>query len=160
MPVAQRAPSRRHAVDPAAAEVLRRATVDGNVLRLPDEQLDRPLYISVNRVIERLGGKWNRANAAHIFAADVDIEAVLASALDDGAVTVTLDGFFETPTGLARELITIAGVESGHVVLEPSAGLGAIADLLSERVPAERLYLIEQHAGRHQVLAGKGYRPP
>lgn len=42
---------------PQVLDVLKRSTIAGNVLTLPD-QLSRPLYEQVAKVITNCGGKW------------------------------------------------------------------------------------------------------
>lgn len=112
-------------IKPEVLDVLGRSTVTENQLRLP-EQLDRKLYVEVNKVLEALGGTWNRKARAHLFlddAADVVDAAVLT-----GEFARPQDfGFFETPDPLAAQLVKQAGIERQHHVLEPSAGRGAIA---------------------------------
>ena len=46
-----------------------------------------------------------------------------------------ISGFFPTPEVFANELVDIADIEDGHNVLEPSAGIGSIAELIRERFP-------------------------
>lgn len=158
--IAGATPTRRHRIDPAAAEVLRRAQIEDNLLRLPDEQLDRKLYEAVNRVLASLGGKWNRRQRAHVFPPEVQIADELAAILDAGILERALHGFFETPRALAEELVALADVREGHLVLEPSAGHGAISDLLAGIVAPEHLYQVELLAANHAVLVRKGYPAP
>jgi hypothetical protein len=153
-------PTRRDRVDPAAAEVLRRARVEGNLVQLPDEQLERKLYEAVNKVLASLGGKWNRRQKAHVFAPDVEIAAELSAVLDTGILKRTLHGFFETPRALGERLVALADVRPEHLVLEPSAGRGALSDLLAAIVPGDRLYQVELLASNHRVLIEKGYLAP
>ena len=40
--------------------VLGECRADGNLLYLPSVQLDRKTYTEVNKVLENMGGKWNR----------------------------------------------------------------------------------------------------
>lgn len=112
-------------IKPEVLDVLGRATVTENRLVLPG-QLDRKLYVEVNKVLEALGGTWNRKARAHVFlddAADVVDAAVLT-----GEFARPQDfGFFETPDALAVQLVKQAAIERQHHVLEPSAGRGAIA---------------------------------
>ncbi len=39
-------------------EILQKCTVDGNIVRLPEGQLDRKLYQEVAKALELIGGKW------------------------------------------------------------------------------------------------------
>ena len=49
--------------------VLSTLEIDENDVMIT-KQLDRKLYLAVNKVLERIGGKWNRKAKAHVFDAD------------------------------------------------------------------------------------------
>ena len=49
------------------ANVLANSTVKDNLLFLPAGQLDRKLYLAVNKVLDAIEGKWNRKQKAHVF---------------------------------------------------------------------------------------------
>src|SRR5229473_2406615 len=114
-------------------DVLKQSRCEGNQLHLP-RQLPRDLYVKTAKIIELLGGKWNRSLAAHIFEGDcaerVD-EAVIAGEVTDFK---KLYQFYETPPELTHRMVAIAEVREGHRVLEPSAGRGAILRALPPRV--------------------------
>ena len=57
--------------------VLGECRADGNLLYLPSVQLDRKTYTEVNKVLENMGGKWNRKTKAHVFAEDDDVAEML-----------------------------------------------------------------------------------
>ena len=106
--------------------VLDRAVIEGSAVKLPD-QLDRPDYLAVDKVLRAAGGQWDRAAKAHLFEGDADaaIEAILLT----GQVTDTrqeFGAFFSPPSVVAR-IVALAGLKPAMLVLEPSAGLGAIA---------------------------------
>ena len=128
------------------ANVLANSRVEENRLFLPPEQLDRKLYVSVNKVLEAIGGKWNRREKAHLF--DECPEETIEEILQTGEYTNAKNeyNFFETPEPLARRLIELAGVNGG-TVLEPSAGRGAIAKFMQcdciELEDSNRKYLLE-----------------
>ena len=48
-------------------DILGECKVEENILYLPDRQLERADYMAVNKVLEELGGKWNRKSKGHIF---------------------------------------------------------------------------------------------
>lgn len=101
--------------------------IDGTNLTLP-AMLPRPEYVAVNKVLEALGGKWNRKAKAHVFAEDP------TDLIDNVILTGTYDkpnqhDFFATPPTLAESVIELAQIERGMFVLEPSAGEGALAEL-------------------------------
>lgn len=127
--------------------VLAASTVNGNALDLPAGQLDRKLYEQVAKTIKAAGGAWNRKAKTHLFpfdAADV-VDAMLLT----GEVTRPQDfGYFPTPPPVVERLLSLADLEPGMRVLEPSAGRGAIAGPLAGRGHAvDCVELLEENAG-------------
>ncbi|MGH7969837.1 MAG: methyltransferase, partial [Limisphaerales bacterium] len=114
-------------------DVLKRSRCEGNQLHLP-RQLPRQLYVQTAKILELLGGKWNRSLAAHLFEGDcserVD-EAVIAGEVTDFK---KLYQFYETPPDLACRMVEMADVREAQRVLEPSAGKGAILNALPATV--------------------------
>lgn len=112
--------------------VLERAVMDGNSLRIT-EQLDRKLYIDVNKVLEAAGGEWFKKPKAHLFATDAAtaMEAIFLT----GEVTHARDDFdfFPTPSAVVERMIVLAHIGRDDWCLEPSAGEGAIATLLARQ---------------------------
>jgi protein-L-isoaspartate O-methyltransferase len=106
--------------------VLDAAEVTGNRLVLQG-QLDRKLYADVNKVIEAIGGKWNRGAKAHVF--DMPASEVLEPILDTGEYSRTKQDFgqFDSPEEVVERVLQLAKIEPGMTVLEPSAGLGNLA---------------------------------
>lgn len=110
--------------------VLSAGRCDGTKFYLPVTQLDRKLYGSTNKVLTALGGKWNRSAKAHVFAEDC--EPLIESAIETGSYTKPADmGWFPTPASLAERVVRMAGVQPGMLVLEPSAGEGAIVKAIA-----------------------------
>ncbi len=64
-----------------------------------------------------------------------------------------IPGFFPTPEPLARELLRLADIQAGNIVIEPSAGKGDLADLIAEEHPDCRLTCIEQCHSLVEILA-------
>jgi len=108
-------------------DVLRRSTIRENILYLPGT-LDRKLYVAVDSVLQLLGGKWKSGKVkGHVFEDDPGLridEALQAGELVD---PVKLYQFYPTPKPLARELVRLANIQSGNIVLEPGIGNGALA---------------------------------
>jgi predicted RNA methylase len=129
-------------------EILDRCTVEGAVLRLPSGQLDRRVYMAVNKVIEAAGGKWNRNLRGHAF--DHDAAEALEPILLTGEVTNAKQefGVFFTPPGIARRVIELAGVTGGERVLEPNAGEGALLRALPPAHPATAIEINPAFADR------------
>lgn len=96
------------------------------------EQLDRKLYVKVNKALEALGGAWSRKDKVHVFA-KCDAQPMIDAAITSGQIETGADvGFFETPEPLAAQLVVRAGVRRNHLVLEPSAGTGRIVAALQD----------------------------
>ncbi len=70
-----------------------------------------------------------------------------------------IDGFFPTPGPLANELVNLADIQPGDLVLEPSAGLGHIAEVIRSRHPDANLTVIEQFMPLAKALEKKGFTP-
>lgn len=107
--------------------ILSAGTTNGNQYVLPAGQLDRAMYTKVNKVLEAAGGKWNRSAKAHVFS--YDAEQRMDEIIVSGEVEVPKDEFefFPTPDFIVDQMLDIAQVYEGAKVLEPSAGMGAIA---------------------------------
>lgn len=109
--------------------ILRRSQIEGCNLALPPA-LDRKTYQAVNKVIEALGGKWNRKAKAHVFPDDP--LTIIQKTIEKGAYTDRQKeyGYFPTPIPLAQRMVELAGIQPGETVLEPSAGSGNIAGVI------------------------------
>lgn len=68
-----------------------------------------------------------------------------------------IDGFFPTPPELAADIVRKARIIEGDVILEPSAGLGHLADIISEMHPDNTLLVGEQNGDLCEALKLKGY---
>ncbi|MEG1565089.1 MAG: hypothetical protein RR365_15430, partial [Bacteroides sp.] len=124
-------------------DILGDCTITGNTLFLPDKQLDRPTYEAVNKAITNIGGKWNRKAKGHVF--DHDPTEGLDNLLTTGETEdmKKVFQFFPTPRQLAETMVGMAEIqnmphEEKCPVLEPSAGDGAIADVLHEELKKAR----------------------
>lgn len=64
--------------------------------------------------------------------------------------------FFPTPESIARDMVDTAGIEEGMSVLEPSAGMGHIAEVIRETgVDPD---VVELSGDRRELLEAKGFR--
>lgn len=117
------------------------------------EQLDRKLYLSVNQVLERIGGKWNRKEKAHVFDSNPTerLEIVINSGIIDPKIKT---GYFPTPPEIVKLMIELLEMHPDDVILEPSAGQGHIADYL----PKDKLLIGEILPENRQILKEKGYK--
>lgn len=138
--------------------ILSDCQIEGELLFLPNTQLDRKMYVDVNKILELMGGKWKRAKKAHEFNEDPTdlLETVLLTAeITDKKKEFQ---FFETPKELAIKMIEMLEVERGDNILEPSAGQGAIADLLPYNAELGiEPFLIELDKDNYDILKEKKY---
>lgn len=107
-------------------EVLMRSAVTATSVKLPSEQLERKLYEKVNKVLTGSGGKWDRKSGTHIF--DRDPREAMGLAVEQGQainLRTKLQAFY-TPPKLAGQVVEAAKLKHGMLVLEPSAGEGAL----------------------------------
>lgn len=165
------------------AAVLRRCTFTESTVALPPEQLPRPLYDAVNKVLDAKGGKWNRSKKVHVFPENVDPRTVFADALASGTIVhdkKTRQAFY-TPVTIAALVAKRAMIEPKQAVLEPSAGEGALiqaalaaspglvvaveidaaaCERLRAEFPAETVRVVEGDFLRFQPATGIGRSPP
>jgi len=126
-------------------DILAECRAEGNVVYLPDRQLERADYEAVNKVLSALGGKWNRKAKGHVF--DYEPEDALEEVVLSGEYSDVKKEFqfFETPKELAQKLCDMAEITSDCSVLEPSVGKGRIADEIIKRNPKDlRCYEINK----------------
>ncbi len=138
-------------VDNEVLNVLSAAECSGNRLLLTD-QLDRNLYTRTNKVLEAVGGKWNRKAKAHIFETDASdrIEQIILT----GDVLVPKDDFefFPTPPAIARGVVDLAEITNEMQILEPSAGRGALVLEVKERTPDAMVSMFELMPDNNKFL--------
>lgn len=107
-------------------EVLQNSTVDGNVVKLPEGQLDRKLYMEVAKSLELIGGKW-KGGKVFGFVFPTDPTELLQQIAGGEKRNLKKEfQFFGTPDSLCEVLVDLADIKEEERVLEPSAGQGAI----------------------------------
>ncbi|WP_428383750.1 methyltransferase [Nevskia ramosa] len=120
---------RKRTIPEDVLTVLSAGRVERSLFFLPSGQLDRKLYDSTNKVLEALGGRWNRKAKGHLF--DTDCEPLIESAIETSEYGLPADlGWFPTPAALAARIVEMAGIAPGMLALEPSAGEGALARVM------------------------------
>lgn len=138
---------------------LQTAIVNGNTLKLTS-QLSRVDYVSTNKVIEALGGTWNKKQACHVFK-DKDAEEVIANFLETGKLDQALrppkSGYFPTPRMLAENLVASANITAESIVLEPEGGTGNIASVIAEVVPKNQITCYEIQPQHCDTLRKLGF---
>ena len=143
-------------VDQAVLQELQHIMTTGNEARITD-QLDRPLYQAVDKVLRAAGGAWNRKVKAHVF--DGDAAAALEQVLLTGEITDKRAelGAFYTPPDIAEHVAKLADIRNGMTVLEPSAGEGALAIAAQRAAAGVILRCYEIDPKSVAVLHDKGF---
>lgn len=120
---------------------------NGKLGIIPGGQLERSLYVRLNKALEAMGGKWSKSARGHVFPNDprADVDGLL----ENGCMTVERDGFFETPLPVVERMLELVPYTDGYV-LEPSAGLGAIA--LNLGISKNKIICIEKNPKRREIL--------
>ena len=138
-------------------DILGGCRTEGNTLFLPEGQLDRATYQAVNKVLESIGGKWNRKAKGHIFA-DGDPAELLDNVILAGEITDLKKQyqFFPTPRPVAERMCELAELDDTCIVLEPECGKGDLADVIHE-VGVKELVGLELNRDMEKHLSGKPY---
>ena len=113
-------------------EILQQCTVEGNIVKLPDIQLERKDYLDIKKALELIGGKWKGGKiAGFVFVTD---PTDLLKQISNGEQRNLKKEFqfFATPEKLADELVEIAELEQHDTILEPGAGQGAIIKAINK----------------------------
>lgn len=144
-------------------DVLKRCQViAGNKVKLPDEKLDRKLYEKVAKALNGIGGKWKGGKVQAFEFGDLDPEKLLAKLQDGEKLNIKKDfQFFETPREVVEKMIDmVGGLQDGDRILEPSAGRGAICDIIVEKQPKKSkmdLVTFELFEENVKILQKKGF---
>ncbi len=117
-------------------EVLQACTVEGMTVKLPSVQLERKLYQDVAKSLQLIGGKWQGGKVmAFVFPQNpADLLNQISSG-DKRNIKKEFQ-FFATPSHLATKLVDYANIDSPDLmILEPSAGQGAIVKAILDKEP-------------------------
>ena len=82
-------------IKPEILDILNQSAIVSNglfSLTLPNIQLDRKTYLEVNKVLEALGGKWNKKHKAHIF--ETDPTPQFTKAVEEKQVVIHTEGIW------------------------------------------------------------------
>lgn len=138
-------------VDNEVMALLSASRAEGNKLFITGGQLDKNLYQRLDKTLKAAGGKWNTKAKAHLF--DGDAADAIENILMTGEVTVPQDfGFFPTPPHVAKQAADLAMIGDGMMVLEPSAGRGALAVAANSAAAGVMVDMHELLPDNHKAL--------
>lgn len=113
-------------------------------------QADKHVRQAAERVIESLGGAISNGRIEFGYAAKSVLDHVIMS----GSIPDEKSHqFYPTPPDMARRAVEWAEIGPDHQCLEPSAGQGAIADLL----PKDRTLCVEASSTFAEILRANGH---
>lgn len=144
------------AVSDIVIDILKQSRIQNNIFYLPATTLDRNTYCDVDKVLKGIGGKWNRKAGGHVF--DHDPTDEINEIIESGKPKNTNKDFqfYPTPRAVAKIVCEMACINENSVVLEPSCGNGALADVAWEYGP-RALHGIELNPNMEQYLRNKPY---
>lgn len=129
-------------------------TLQDRMILLPSTQLTH--YAEIKRRLEKAGGRYVSNRSGFIFELGVDVEAIFQQLQDGKEVSVQqATQAFYTPEDEAHTLCRKLGNLEGKIVLEPSAGRGALADVAE--AAGARVVLVENYHPSVLALQAKGY---
>lgn len=118
------------------SKILKECTVEGNIVKLPEGQLDRKEYMAVKKALELIGGKW-KGGKVQGFVFPTDPTELLGQVAGGEKRNIKKEfQFFATPSKLAIKLVKLANLKHDSHVLEPSAGQGAIIEAINNMFPS------------------------
>ena len=124
-------------------DILSKARVKDNVVYLPPDKLKRSVYVSVNEILENLGGKWDRKIGGHLFRYD-PTEALKVVVRDKIVPPKNPTAFHPTPLDVIEYAMENGWLnQEGMRLLEPSAGTGNASKIMKERYPLAHLDVVE-----------------
>lgn len=125
-------------------KVLQQCTVDGNVVRLPEGQLDRKLYQEVAKSLELIGGKWKGGKVFGFVFPHNPTELLEQIATGEKRNLKKEFQFFATPPDIADWIVSqFAFLSNEHSILEPSAGQGSIVNAINKELPNKQIQCYE-----------------
>ncbi|HEY3499947.1 MAG TPA: hypothetical protein VGK73_34895, partial [Polyangiaceae bacterium] len=122
-----------------------------NIARFPKEPRI-PDWPALKKVMTALGGTWKTSDGFR-FAADVDADELIHQARMTGAVIdPRAADFFETPDPLADLVVERLELKRPSLLLEPSAGKGAIVRAMRRAHPSAFVFAVEPLAANLREL--------
>lgn len=122
--------------------------------KIPDEQYDRLVV-----AIDSIGGTWSEKHNGFLFNYDPKnkVDELINSGefnLSEELIWRRKTQYHPTPKNIVDTMISMANIKENDVVVEPSAGQGAILDRLPKYVKTIAIELDENNI---KVLREKGY---
>lgn len=133
-------------------EILKKCRVEGTIVKLPEDKLDRKMYLEVAKSLELIGGKW-KGGKIFGFVFQTDPTELLEEIASGEARNLKKEfQFFATPNEIADRLVELAEINDNDIVLEPSAGQGAIIRAIRRVSQKCTIEAVELMPVNHSIL--------
>lgn len=121
-------------------DILKHCTLENNVLKLPRVQFNKKSYAEAKKWIEEAGGSWSGGQVQG-FTFPFNPERVFSILKEGKRCNLQQEyQFFETPSAVADWLVMLAGgIHKDDIVLEPSAGRGALIKAIHRACPTVKV---------------------
>ena len=107
--------------------IIQHATVEGNLVRITSEKVERKVYEEVKKKLEGIGGKWKGGKIAGFVFEGWDPATLLERIQQGEKINIKKDfQYYPTPAIVAQRMIDKVEWRDEMLVLEPSAGQGNI----------------------------------
>lgn len=124
-------------------------------LMLGSFSIDKALLREVESVLFAIGAVKMKSGHLDYYQFDYDFRSVLDEIVCSGCIPDHKSyQFYPTPEKLARIAVEMADIEDSSECLEPSAGIGGIADLM----PVDRTTCVEFSGLHCEILKAKGFK--
>ena len=111
--------------------VINASEIFKDLIRLPDEKLSSRVYKGVKKLLEGIGGRWDRKKGGFYFeygVSKIDLDTIK----DGGHIDLKKKyQFFETSAKVSDKVIELADIKQEDYILEPSAGAGSLVNAIN-----------------------------
>lgn len=144
-----------------AVDFIKQCWVEDNVVKFPDVQLERDVYLGVAKRLQGIGGKWNRKHNGFVFKHDPTMHFEVIKSGETINLQREFQAFF-TPKEVVNEMIYWGDISEVDYILEPSAGQGAIVDGIKDyctknEIAMPLIHCCEIQEANRRILEAKGY---
>lgn len=126
-------------------EIISGMTVKGRLVYLPPYPITHREFLRVKKRLLDIGGKWRGGNV-NAFEFTYDPSPLLYEIITgDKKTDKKRVNLLETPYSLAAEMIEKLNIEPNNSILEPSAGSGAIIELIIKKGYPNQIFIYEKN---------------
>lgn len=138
-------------------EILKLCTLENNIMKLPNIQLNKKSFLEAKKWIEEAGGSWIGGKIQG-FSFPFNPKRVFSILSQGKRCNLQQDfQFFETPHDVADWLVVLAGgINEWDSVLEPSAGRGALIKAIHRSCSSVIVDCCEMMPENKEILSALG----